>query len=149
MVGVLYRHRTPCGGRLRNGSVHRAAQHGLARFVRSIKADDDDLPGFFRSSNRFERSERHQVATGKHCLHVRMRLKDVLENSEALIALPIRGLRSNNFNTRVCLKSIAKAFQTRITRLMAWNSLKHRNLAFAAKLFGNAFACEFATFVVV
>src|SRR6266540_2321642 len=149
MVGVLDRHRAHCGGRLRNGSVHRAAQDSLARFIRSIKADDDDLPGFFGGSNRFERSERHQVATGKHGLHVWMRLKDVLESVEALIALPICGLRSDNFDARRSFEGIAEAFQTRVTRLMTWNALEHSNLAFAAKLFGNALACEFAALVVV
>src|SRR6266540_3594811 len=133
MVGVLDRHRAHCGGRLRNGSVHRAAQDSLARFIRSIKADDDDLPGFFGGSNRFERSERHQVATGKHGLHVWMRLKDVLENVEALIALPICGLRSDNFDARRSFEGIAEAFQTRVTRLMTWNAL----------------ACEFAALVVI
>ena len=50
------------------------------------------LPVLPAGGDRLDRAERHQVARGKHRVDVRVRLQHVLEDVEALIALPVRRL---------------------------------------------------------
>ena len=61
-------------------------RHAWRCFVRSVKADDGNLPGLFCGGDGFHGSQGHQVATCEHGLDVGVRLQNVLENVEALIA---------------------------------------------------------------
>ena len=74
---------------LRHRCLHRPCRNRLLRIVQRVEPDDADLAGLPGRGDRLDRAERHQVARGKDRVDVRMRLQHVLEDVEALIALPV------------------------------------------------------------
>ena len=54
-------------------------------------------------------SQRHEVAAREEAVHVRIRLQDILENVEALVALPVRRLRGDDRHARRGLDRVAEA----------------------------------------
>jgi len=64
-----------------------------------------------------------------------VRLKNVLENVEALVSFPVCGLGGDDLNPWRRLDGIAEAFQTGVARLMTWNSFQYGDLAFCRPVF--------------
>ena len=76
-------------------------------------------------------------------------MQDVLKDVKALIPFPICGLRSDDLNSRACLKDVAEAFQTRVAGFVTRNAFQYGDLAFAAQFFCDELAGEFTALVIV
>ena len=63
---------------------------------------------------------------------VGVRLQHVLEHGEALVALPVGGLRGDDLDARRVLDRVPEAAQARVAGLVAGNALEHRDLRLAA-----------------
>ena len=75
--------------KLRHRRVHGSRRDRLLRIIQRVEPDDADLSGLSARGDRLDRAKGHQVARGKHRVDVRVRLQHVLEDVEALIALPV------------------------------------------------------------
>jgi hypothetical protein len=82
---------------LRDRRGHRPRFDRLLRIVERVEADDANLAGPAGGGDGLDRTERHQIAGGKHRVDVAMRLQHVLEDVEALIALPVRRLATRRW----------------------------------------------------
>ena len=97
--------RGPSPRELRDRGLHRALRDRLLRIVDRVEADDPDLA---RSCPR-PRSPRPRRAPSCRCtaktrVDVRVRLQHVLEDVEALVALPVRRLRRDDLDARRVLR---------------------------------------------